>query len=128
MRFPGSAARPRRTHRVRLLGREKRGQFRDHEDPGSETDVIAHKLMNEKYGDRVQIVIDDAAVTQLRYIIPFLGAKDRKTGQEIRYSSSSTRPVPLPRPALPRKWCLDLPIPNVSRNSSMRAETPPLRA
>jgi enolase len=48
------------------------------EDPGSETDVIAHKLMNEKYGDRVQIVIDDAAVTQLRYIIPFLGAKDRK--------------------------------------------------
>jgi len=36
------------------------------EDPGSENDVIAHKLMNEKYGDRVQIVIDDAAVTQLR--------------------------------------------------------------
>jgi enolase len=48
------------------------------EDPGSETDVVAHKLMNEKYGDRVQIVIDDAAVTQLRYIIPFLGAKGRK--------------------------------------------------
>ena len=48
------------------------------EDPGSETDVVAHKLMNEKYGDRVQIVIDDAAVTQLRFIIPFLGAKGRK--------------------------------------------------
>ena len=48
------------------------------EDPGSETDIIAHKLMNEKYGDRVQIVIDDAAVTQLRYIIPFLAAKERK--------------------------------------------------
>lgn len=48
------------------------------EDPGSESDVIAHKLMNEKYGDRVQIVIDDAAVTQLRFIIPFLGAKNRK--------------------------------------------------
>jgi enolase len=48
------------------------------EDPGSETDVVAHKLMNEKYGDRVQIVIDDAAVTQLRYIIPFLGAGERK--------------------------------------------------
>jgi len=48
------------------------------EDPGSENDVIAHKLMNEKYGDRVQIVIDDAAVTQLRFIIPFLAAKDRK--------------------------------------------------
>jgi enolase len=48
------------------------------EDPGSETDVVAHKLMNEKYGDRVQIVLDDLAVTQLRYIIPFLGAKNRK--------------------------------------------------
>jgi enolase len=48
------------------------------EDPGSEIDIAAHKLMNEKYGDRVQIVIDDAAVTQLRYIIPFLAAKSRK--------------------------------------------------
>ncbi|MBN2037885.1 MAG: hypothetical protein JW768_14180 [Chitinispirillaceae bacterium] len=48
------------------------------EDPGSETDIITHKLMNEKYGDRVQIVIDDAAVTQLRFIIPFLAAKERK--------------------------------------------------
>ncbi|MDD5675225.1 MAG: hypothetical protein PHC61_13735 [Chitinivibrionales bacterium] len=48
------------------------------EDPGSETDVEAHKLMNAKYGDRVQIVIDDAAVTQLRFIIPFLAAKERK--------------------------------------------------
>jgi enolase len=48
------------------------------EDPGSESDVVAHKLMNEKYGDRVQIVIDDAAVTQLRYILPFLAAKERK--------------------------------------------------
>ena len=48
------------------------------EDPGSESDIPAHKLMNEKYGDRVQIVIDDAAVTQLRFIIPFLAAKERK--------------------------------------------------
>jgi len=48
------------------------------EDPGSENDVPAHKMMNEKYGDRVQIVIDDAAVTQLRFILPFLGAKNRK--------------------------------------------------
>jgi enolase len=48
------------------------------EDPGSETDIEAHKLMNAKYGDRLQIVIDDAAVTQLRYIIPFLAAKSRK--------------------------------------------------
>jgi enolase len=48
------------------------------EDPGAESDVEAHKLMTGKYGDRVQIVIDDAAVTQLRYILPFLAAKDRK--------------------------------------------------
>jgi enolase len=48
------------------------------EDPGSEFDIPAHKLMNEKYGDRVQIVIDDAAVTQMRFIIPFLAAPDRK--------------------------------------------------
>jgi enolase len=48
------------------------------EDPGSENDLAAHKLMNEKYGDRVQIVLDDIAVTQLRYIIPFLAAKKQK--------------------------------------------------
>jgi enolase len=48
------------------------------EDPGSEFDIPAHKLMNEKYGDRVQIVIDDAAVTQMRFILPFLAAPDRK--------------------------------------------------
>ncbi len=48
------------------------------EDPGSESDPEAHRLMNEKYGDRVQIVIDDAAVTQMRFIIPFLCAKERK--------------------------------------------------
>ncbi len=48
------------------------------EDPGSESDIEAHKLMNEKYGDRVQIVIDDAAVTQMRFIIPFMAAPLRK--------------------------------------------------
>ena len=32
----------------------------------------------KKYGDRVQIVIDDAAVTQMRFIIPFLAAPERK--------------------------------------------------
>ena len=48
------------------------------EDPGSEFDVPAHKLMNKKYGDRVQIVIDDAAVTQMRFIIPFLAAPEQK--------------------------------------------------
>ena len=48
------------------------------EDPGSEHDIEAHKLMNEKYGHRVQIVIDDAAVTQMRFIIPFLAAPEQK--------------------------------------------------
>jgi enolase len=48
------------------------------EDPGSESDIKAHKLMNEKYGNRVQIVIDDAAVTQMRFIIPFLAAPEQK--------------------------------------------------
>jgi enolase len=48
------------------------------EDPGSEGDPEAHRLMTEKYGDRVQIVIDDAAVTQMRFILPFLCAKNRK--------------------------------------------------
>ncbi|MCP4576236.1 MAG: hypothetical protein GY846_08135 [Deltaproteobacteria bacterium] len=48
------------------------------EDPGSEFDVPAHKLMNKKYGDRVQIVLDDAAVTQMRFIIPFLAAPEQK--------------------------------------------------
>ena len=45
------------------------------EDPGSENDVPAHKLMNAKHGNRVQIVLDDLAVTQMRYIIPFLAGK-----------------------------------------------------
>lgn len=48
------------------------------EDPGSECDPVAHKLMNEKYGHRVQIVLDDLAVTQMRFILPFLAAKERK--------------------------------------------------
>jgi enolase len=48
------------------------------EDPGSESDIDAHKLMNAKYGDRVQIVLDDAAVTQMRFIIPFLAAREQK--------------------------------------------------
>jgi enolase len=48
------------------------------EDPGSESEVEAHRLMNEKYGNRVQIVIDDAAVTQMRFIIPFLAASEQK--------------------------------------------------
>lgn len=48
------------------------------EDPGSEHDVEAHKLMNAKFGDRVQIVLDDLAVTQMRFIIPYLCGKERE--------------------------------------------------
>lgn len=48
------------------------------EDPGSEADIEAHRMMNTQYGDRVQVVIDDAAVTQMRFIIPFLAAPKRK--------------------------------------------------
>ncbi|MBN1851049.1 MAG: hypothetical protein JW932_20985 [Deltaproteobacteria bacterium] len=55
------------------------------EDPGSETDIEAHKLMNKKYGHRVQIVVDDAAVTQMRFIIPFLAApkQEDRAGNSI---------------------------------------------
>jgi enolase len=35
-------------------------------------------MMTGRHGDRVQIVIDDAAVTQMRFIIPFLASTDRK--------------------------------------------------
>jgi len=47
------------------------------EDPGSEVDFETHRMMTEKYGDKVQIVCDDAAVTQMRFIIPFLAGKNR---------------------------------------------------
>ena len=56
----------------------KADNFITMEDPGSEADIEAHRLMNEQYGDRVQIVIDDAAVTQMRFIIPFLAAPEQK--------------------------------------------------
>jgi enolase len=52
--------------------------FATMEDPGSEHDVAAHKLMNARYGDRVQIVLDDLVVTQLRFIIPYLCGKKRE--------------------------------------------------
>jgi enolase len=47
------------------------------EDPGSEHDPETHRLMNKKYGDKLQLVIDDMAVTQMRFIIPFLAGKNR---------------------------------------------------
>jgi enolase len=52
--------------------------FATMEDPGSEHDVDAHKLMNARFGDRVQIVLDDLVVTQLRFIIPYLCGKKRE--------------------------------------------------
>jgi enolase len=55
------------------------------EDPGSEHDIEAHRLMTAKYGDRVQVVCDDAAVTQMRFILPFLAAptRDNRAGNSI---------------------------------------------
>lgn len=52
--------------------------FATMEDPASEHDVAAHKLMNARYGDRVQVVLDDLVVTQLRFIIPWLCGKKRE--------------------------------------------------
>ncbi|HEX4354790.1 MAG TPA: hypothetical protein VHZ95_17790, partial [Polyangiales bacterium] len=57
---------------------ESADNFVTMEDPGSEHDVDAHKLMNRRYGDRVQIVLDDLVVTQLRFIIPYLCGKKRE--------------------------------------------------
>ena len=55
------------------------------EDPGSENDWEAHRMMNQRYGDRVQIVLDDAAVTQMRFIIPFLAGptRDQRYGNSV---------------------------------------------
>jgi enolase len=57
---------------------ESASNFVTMEDPGSEHDVEGHKLMNARYGDRTQIVLDDLAVTQLRFIIPYLCGKKRE--------------------------------------------------
>jgi enolase len=57
---------------------ESADNFVTMEDPGSEHDVEAHKLMNERFGDRTQIVLDDLVVTQLRFIIPYLCGKKRE--------------------------------------------------
>ncbi len=57
---------------------DKAANFVTMEDPGSETDIETHRMMTEQYGTRTQIVIDDAAVTQMRFIIPFLASPERK--------------------------------------------------
>jgi enolase len=64
---------------------ESADNFVSMEDPGSEHDLQAHQLMNAKYGDRVQIVLDDLVVTQLRFIIPYMCAKKR----ELRAGNSA---------------------------------------
>jgi enolase len=79
MRFSGSG-RKTREELIDFDGSvvESADNFVTMEDPGSEHDVAAHKLMNSRYGDRVQIVLDDLVVTQLRFIIPYLCAKKRE--------------------------------------------------
>lgn len=64
---------------------ESAENFVSMEDPGSEHDLAAHQLMNARYGDRVQIVLDDLVVTQMRFIIPYLCAKKR----ELRAGNSA---------------------------------------
>jgi enolase len=79
MRFSG-AGRKTREELIEFDGTvvQSADNFVTMEDPGSEHDLEAHKLMNAKFGDRVQIVLDDLAVTQMRFIIPYLCGKKRE--------------------------------------------------
>ena len=79
MRFSGSGKKT-REELIDFDGTvvESADNFVTMEDPGSEHDVEAHKLMNARFGDRTQIVLDDLAVTQLRFIIPYLCGKKRE--------------------------------------------------
>ena len=79
MRFSG-AGRKTREELIEFDGSvvNSADNFATMEDPASEHDVAGHKLMNEKYGERAQIVLDDLVVTQLRFIIPWLCGKERK--------------------------------------------------
>jgi len=79
MRFSGTG-RKTREELIELDGTvvNSADNFATMEDPASEHDVAGHKLMNEKYGERVQIVLDDLVVTQLRFIIPYLCGKEMK--------------------------------------------------
>src|SRR6478736_3675988 len=79
MRFSGTG-RKTREELIELDGTvvNSADNFATMEDPASEHDVAGHKLMNEKYGERTQIVLDDLVVTQLRFIIPYLCGKERK--------------------------------------------------
>jgi enolase len=86
MRFSGSG-RKTREQLIEFDGSvvQSADNFVTMEDPGSEHDVEAHKLMNAKFGDRVQIVLDDLVVTQLRFIIPYLcGTKrEQRAGNSV---------------------------------------------
>jgi len=79
MRFSGTG-RKTREELIELDGTvvNSADNFATMEDPASEHDVAGHKLMNAKYGERTQIVLDDLVVTQLRFIIPYLCGKERK--------------------------------------------------
>lgn len=79
MRFSGTGKKT-REQLIELDGSivQSADNFATMEDPASEHDVEGHKLMNARYGDRVQIVLDDLAVTQMRFIIPYLCGKKRE--------------------------------------------------
>ncbi len=86
------------------------------EDPGSEADVEAHRMMTGRHGDRVQIVIDDAAVTQMRFIIPFLASPDRsmRAGNSvlIKLNQAGT----FTETCLATEICLGIADPNMVRS------------
>lgn len=86
MRFSGTGKKT-REELVELDGTivKSADNFATMEDPASEHDVDGHKLMNARYGDRAQIVLDDLVVTQLRFIIPYLcGAKrEQRAGNSV---------------------------------------------
>jgi enolase len=71
---------------------ESADNFVSMEDPGSEHDVEAHRLMNARYGERVQLVLDDLVVTQLRFLIPSLCAPDRaqRAGNSVLIKMNQT--------------------------------------
>ncbi len=64
---------------------DKADNFVTMEDPGSERDIEVHRMMTDQYGEKIQVVIDDAAVTQMRFIIPFLASplRAKRAGNSV---------------------------------------------
>lgn len=93
LRFSGGG-RLSREQLIRLDGAlvQSADNFVSMEDPASEHDIEGHRLMNARYGERVQIVLDDLVVTQLRFIIPYLCAPERaqRAGNSVLIKMNQT--------------------------------------